>query len=183
MIEPSIFIERWQKQIPESLSPRLFEEYSLIRVFPETLISRNIPEPSKNFLTQAGLPKRAAPYLSFEELAKNLHLVWNQWGIPNDWKEADQKRLEHYFVIGSDDNSGNPICIDEANGGRIVTLEHEDWFNTVMFVNSSLPQLAEFLLLFNEVIKKTKIFTELEKIDPAALKEGCFWSYAKNAYN
>jgi hypothetical protein len=181
MIEPSIFIERWQKQIPKNLPPGLFEDYSLIRVSPETFVDRNIPEASKKFLTEAGLPKSAAPYLSFEDLAKGLHTVWEIWGVADNWNEADRSRLQKYFVIGSDDNSGNPICIDQANGGQIVTLEHEDWFTSVMFVNSSVQQLAEFLLLFNEAVKKQQIVAELEQVDPVALKKGSFWSYVNNA--
>ena len=84
-------------------------------------------------------------------------------------------------MIGSDDNSGNPTCIDEANGGNIVTLEHEDWFTSVMFVNSGVPQLAEFLLLFNGAGTKQQIVAELEQVDPAALKEDCFWRYELDA--
>ncbi|MBA3711551.1 MAG: SUKH-4 family immunity protein [Pyrinomonadaceae bacterium] len=152
-----------------------------MRVSPDGFANRNIPEASKRFLIEAGLPKSAAPYLSFTDLADSLRPVWEIWGNPDDWNEADRLRLSRYYVIGSDGNSGNPICIDEADGGNIVTLEHEDWFASVMFVNSSVPQLAEFLLLFNGADTEQQIVVELEQVDSDALKEGCFWRYELDA--
>lgn len=181
MIEPSTFVEKWQKQIPEGILPELLEDYSLISVSPNVFANRNIPEASKRFLIEAGLPKSTAPFLSFGDLANGLLPIWKIWGVTDNWNEADRLRLSRYCVIGSDDNSGNPICIDEANDGTIVTLEHEDRFAGVMFVNSSVPQLAEFLLLFNGADTKQQIVVELEQIDPAAMKEGCFWWYELDA--
>jgi hypothetical protein len=85
------------------------------------------------------LPEEAAPGLSFEEAARLLP-IYEVYGDP-DWSEADIERLAGYRMIGSD-GAGNPICIVQGTGA-VVLLDHEDWFRTRQFVNSSVRQLAE----------------------------------------
>jgi len=89
---------------------------------------------------------------------------------------------------------GDPICIDEESKGRIVYFNHDNDFELI-FINSSVSQLAESLLAYRHLVTKTNetngkgafldrnipkelqlwIFEELSSIDGVALEEGCFW--------
>ncbi|MCK6403996.1 MAG: hypothetical protein L6Q74_19140 [Sphaerotilus natans subsp. sulfidivorans] len=97
------------------------------------------------------------------------------------------------MVIGSD-GAGSPIAIDTLNECQIVHLDHDDWFNTITFINSSILQFAVFLLLTKEMIKKAhselteneleeeiphsyknEVFDVMGKVDPSAMADGGFW--------
>ncbi len=92
-------------------------------------------------------------------------------------------------------NFGDPICIDELNGGQIVYLLHDGSLEP-RFMNSSLPQLAYSLLAFREAVKATNLaggkgaylegripievinefVGKMNDIDPAAVRPDLFWS-------
>ena len=55
------------------------------------------------------LPDSAAPGLSFDRAARPA-LIWEVFGLPSHWSQAERERLAPYRMIGSD-GAGNPICI------------------------------------------------------------------------
>jgi hypothetical protein len=190
MIEAAEFAAKWQHE--HHLDK---VDDSLVKLEPQAVEDINLPADAKRFLIDAGLPRSAAPFLTFDDVAQGLRRIWETWGIPDDWGADDRKRLSRYFVIGSD-SSGNPICIDALDGGQVVLLDHDDSFSTRQFVNSGIPQLAEFLLIYREMIVRTQTESgeaflegnipealrqhtiwEFERIDADALKEGSFWWY------
>jgi hypothetical protein len=132
--------------------------------------------PLKEFLIQAGLPRQAAPFLSFDGVAGGLQPIYSIYGNYDEWSQADKQRLEPYYVLGGD-GGGNPICIDADNEERIVLLDHEDNFRTIQFVNSGIFQLAASLLARRDISDTEEIKRELERIDAEAVKEGNFWAY------
>lgn len=182
-----------------SLSPQDFSKQwgeSLTTVDEKTLSALPLTATDRAFLLQAGLPASAAPFLSFDLSDYRLKRIHEIWGHSFEYSAEEKEELEPYCVIGSD-GSGSPIAIDTLNLGRVVHLDHDDWFSTVTLVNSSVPQLAAFLLLTknmiqtanaelsaearNEGIPETYLAGVLQSmavVDAEAMQEGCFWPSA-----
>jgi len=59
-------------------------------------------------------------------------------------------------------------------------LDHEDWFGTRQFVNSSVRQLAECLLAYMCENDPARFRSAVQAIDPAALADGSFWWHEAN---
>lgn len=172
MLSPKEFVARWGNGAP------------LIQ-FPKAALERiSLLDDDRVFLTQAGLPDSAAPFLSFNApKSGELPTVSKQWN--------QSQALAAYRVIGSD-GCGNPITLNED--GEVVYLDHESKFAKVL-VNKSIRQLAESLLAYRKLVKNTQeefgedayldgkissaardtLRHELAQIDPAAMKPGCFW--------
>src|SRR3954469_17592665 len=143
------FRARWEslllkKSIPESLT--------LVRA-PSVAALERISAAARTFLTETGLPKSAAPCLIFEEVGKGLPKLWEVYSPQPEWKPEEKKAVEPYLMMGSD-GAGSPICANERDE-TIVLLDHELLFTPrqllkrVMFMNTSVSQLAECLLEYN----------------------------------
>ncbi|MGV3636679.1 MAG: SUKH-4 family immunity protein [Flavobacteriales bacterium] len=141
------------------------------------------------FLSIAGLPEGAAPFLSFAERNRRSGYCIKLTKRHNFL----QQEFDRYVSIGSD-GSGDPIAIDTSDGDCIVALDHEDGF-AKRYMNFSLESLAEFLLGFRDFVqglmesKGSSAFmngdftreqfevlnSKFQKVDPRALVEGHFW--------
>lgn len=175
MLSPKDFVDRWGK-----------DDRTWIRFPMKALKSLSILEADKTFLSQAGLPVSAAPFLNFTapdsgELP-TLAALW-------DLAEA----FAAYREIGSD-GGGNSIALDENNNGEVVLIDHDNDFSRQL-VNTSIPQLAESLLAYRKLVNDMSdecrddtvlggkpspsackaLRNELTRIDPAAMQAGCFW--------
>lgn len=176
MFSPNDFVRLWA------------DNSSLQRFSRSNLRGVKLSSDSKAFLIKAGLPGDAAPFLCFGPPQKGvLPRLSSEWNLPDTYRR--------YRVIGSE-GSGDDICIDEEGQGKVVHLNHDDNFREV-FINTSIPQLAESLLIcrtFGEKVRKQRgegawlkgnaspeliswYHNELTRIDPDALQEGCFWWY------
>jgi hypothetical protein len=125
------------------------------------------------------VPQGALQAREPNEHPKGLPRLWEVFS-PGQWQPKEKTGLEHYLLIGFDDDAGNPICIDEQDG-KVVSIEHELLFDPkagdrrVKFVNSSVLKLAECLLAYQRGSSQT--FRPLvQEIDEAALKKGAFWT-------
>ncbi len=181
MLTPKEFIKLWS-----------VKKEKLIKYPTEIVEKLSIPEDSKLFLIEAGLPSSAAPFLSFGPVSveKPLISASRLWGLPESFS--------CYRVIGST-GFGDSICIDESENGIIIYLDHEVGFKKI-FINSSVMKLAESLLAYRHFVERTIkergqdaylefdipidlrkwIINEMRKIDILAVNEGCFW---KNELN
>lgn len=178
LISPDDFRKRWCKD----------DEDSLVVYSTESLVEVSIPDESRVFLTLAGLPESAAPFLDFSAPENGtLPTAAAVWHLPSDY--------DCYRIIGSD-GSGDPLCIDESRDGQVVSLNHDNFFQRVL-INSSIPQLAESLLAYRHLVIETQkrngedafldgdipgelkqwLRKELIRIDSSAVQENCFWSY------
>jgi SUKH-4 immunity protein len=175
MLSPKEFVARWGKG-----------DVPLIRFPKKAVEALSLSEDDKAFLTQAGLPVDAAPFLTFDAPGSGqLPTVAEQWNQP--------KAFAAYRVIGSE-GSGNPIALDENNNGEVVLLDHENKFSAIL-MNKSVGQLAESLLAYRKLVIESQkelgedafldgktslaarkgLRQDLAKIDAAAMKAGCFW--------
>ena len=118
------------------------------------------------------LPDSAAPFLSFDRAAWPAP-IWEVFGIPSQWSQAERERLAPYRMIGSD-GAGNPICVEQGTRA-VVLLDHEDRFRTWQFVNSSVSQLAECLLAYMGEREPEQFHAAVRAIDPVALADRSFW--------
>jgi len=141
------------------------------------------------FLSIAGLPEGAAPFLAFAQRSRRSGYCIKLTKRYNFL----QPEFDRYVSIGSD-GSGDPIAIDTSANDSIVALDHEDSFAR-RYMNSSLGSLAEFLLVFRDFVQRLMelkgssafmngdftreefeaLYSKLQEIDPAALVEGHFW--------
>ena len=154
-----------------------------------------LSEASSRFLVETGMPDGAE--LSFDDLVNGLRKVYDVYS-PNDsnyWNDSDRERLASYLMFGSD-GAGNPVCLDLANQERVVLLDHERRFEVTDFVNSSVAQLAECILIFRETVETYRLgagedaelnggnvpaplveqaLRDIGRRDPPAVGENCYW--------
>lgn len=157
----------------------------LIHNTAESLAQICIPEVSKRFLVEAGLPAEAGLGLQFDRAEDELlSMLVN---FPEDNLPADYGR---YYPIGVD--YATILCLDEQDDGHIYSIDIEEQGIPTRFVNSSVPQLAEFLLVVRVVPTEgtpkrytdaeAKAYTEelerkFKSIDPETIQnEDSYWS-------
>lgn len=153
-------------------------------------VSPSLPPEALRFLRECGLPKEAAPFLSFESTGDGPPPLTSLYPHLTP-------AFARYLAIGSE-GAGDPICIDtKAEGSRpagaVVALNHDNHWQ-VYFLNSSVAHLAESLLacraLHDELADVPddardtntlppapvdRFETEILRIDDAALESGSFW--------
>lgn len=105
-------------------------------VFPESMLrERNIPDEAVVFLTAVGLPKEAAPFLTF--------------GPPRSGAWEGEAYLPRGLQQIGLDGAGNPLAIRPH--GAVVMLDHErDWSST--YVSADVERLASALLACRDLI-------------------------------
>ncbi len=114
----------------------------LVRNTPASLENVHIPDASKRFLIEAGLP-RLVPGLDmdfdrFEDELPTLPEAFpNGYDFPKDYSR--------YRPIGAD--PATLLCLDECNSGCVYSVDIDEAGLPIRFVNSGVPQLAEFLLI------------------------------------
>lgn len=143
----------------------------------------NINPEQINFLTEIGLPRDAAPFLTFENELQTLNEIYG----------LDEPEFLTKIVIGSD-GAGDPICIELTNQ-RIYACDHEDDFEP-RFMNSGVSELFKFLSLFKSFAEQLindkgedafidanftdyellELTSKLRFIDPTALEPSTFWN-------
>ncbi len=184
MLEPDKFNRLWGDDPPLSAATR------------DRLDGLNLTAESRDFLVNTGLPVSAAPYLDFDLNSRRaflpVHLVW---------EHCLGSEYGHFRIIGNT-GWGDPICIDETCPSRIIYLNHDDEFKMV-FVNSSVPQLAHCLLIYREFVQKVRqaggedaflkgsfpkepwewVCEQFRQVDDPALDEGAFWANELRIYN
>lgn len=136
MITPEAFKSAWQRV-----------DENLIGCTREQIEGLGLRKDTMHFLRVAGLPDDAAPFLSFSYLAEG-----RLRGVDEVFKVREG--LSRYKAIGFDGN-GCPICIDAGQEDRIVCLDHDQDFEAV-FVNASVPQLAETLLAYRDFVQEVR---------------------------
>ena len=118
----------------------------LVRPSEAALSDVVLPEPSRRFLLEAGLPAASDPLpFRFAFPAEGLPMLDSVPDPPDRPEIGDRSRFR---VIGRDHQAF--VCIDESTGGRIVSVL-ANWTRPVRLLNSSVEQLAQFLLVFRAI--------------------------------
>jgi hypothetical protein len=189
LLKPEEFVVRWNDLASEDLPA---SQLQLVRADVDAVAGLSATEAERDFLVEAGLPRAAAPGMSFEEVGNGLRRITELYDLGDDAPE-----FARYRMIGTD-GTGNPICIDDDEAGRVVLLDEESGLRNVRFVNSSIPQLAECLWLYalanNEAIRIVEedltdeadeqaikhaftqsVMARFTNVDHLACREGCLW--------
>jgi hypothetical protein len=133
----------------------------------ETMQRCGVGEQNARFLSDIGLPRSAPPFIDCrahtdDEIA---HLREGGGGV-----------LRALFPLGGANGCGDPFGI-ETSTQSVVYYNHDNGMQKV-FMNASIPQFAETLCLFQDLLR-TKADDEfamaLEKVDKTALLSGSMW--------
>jgi SUKH-4 immunity protein len=107
---------------------------------PEALAGWGFEPVTRDLLATMGLPRRAAPYLSFEA---HLARVDAAYGAEPGFAP---------FVQLGTDGAGNPIVLNRAANDRVEWLDHDDGFAS-HYVNRSLLALARSLVAYHRFVQ------------------------------
>ncbi|TKH03770.1 hypothetical protein FC682_16585 [Peribacillus simplex] len=174
MILPEEFNDKWDVD----------KDGPLIKFNYQDLISTDFSDEVKSFLSIGGLPETPPPYLEFTSSQSLLRRITYVFNMPEEFQK--------YWFLGST-GSGDPICIIEKQE-NVVFLHNSDDYKEV-FINSSLNQFAECLLVYSKMIDKAIevngedafidndipesvinwLKEELERIDAKCMEKECFW--------
>jgi hypothetical protein len=143
------------------------------------------------FLTKAGLPQEAAPFLTFirdvDEAFEGVSCLTELVAVP----EVPKGR---YIVIGQC-NEGNLIAVDTHQQDQIVELDREQQY-TPYFFNTSIHHLAGCLVAYRDFVATVneargegaylaahftdaefaRLKKELMAAEPAMADGDCFWN-------
>jgi len=165
-----------------------WESEKLFRFDMHDLFDKGLNEQTIEFMSAVGLPTSAAPFLSFaRDSEKELSSIFDTF-------ETGEDGHKYFLSIGSD-GAGDPVCIDLRNECQVVTLNHEEDFETT-FMNSSVRELFQFLTLYKRFVEEiirvngedaflgadfsNSQYEELEKAmevaDRKALRDDSFWA-------
>lgn len=109
----------------------------------ETLQDLNLNPATIGFLTMAGLPADAAPFLSFVQDKAELY---NSIGKLTRYYNFLPPEFAKYVVIGHTAD-GDVIAIDTENEDQVAYLDHEDNFSS-RFFNTNINALAGCLVVY-----------------------------------
>jgi hypothetical protein len=166
------------------------EQDNLIPVPPTLLAGLNLSPDTIDFLSQAGLPLDASPFLSFvdsfEGRYKGIARLTDQY----DFLEEEFRK---WIVIGSC-SDGDPIAINPDRNDQIERLDHENYFEPDFF-NCSVEALARCLGAYRDFVLKIqkengenayldsdftdahfeRLREDILTIDSKALDDNSFW--------
>jgi hypothetical protein len=145
---------------------RAFARVGLVLFTEAAVLPLPIAKQDADWLVRVGLPRSAAPCLSFggkDEV--NIPTLNELWRVEGG---------SQYRILGSN-GSGDPVAIDTATAGEIVYLNHDNHFERV-FINSSVTQLAESLLAYARLIAEAQAINGIDafldgKVPPETRKQ------------
>ncbi len=194
MMEPAEFARRWSE------STACTGDAEAMPLVTLAAPDAGAPTQAVRFLAEAGLPRDWSGPFTFD-LAKNLRRVsdvFGCYGQPGDWDRDVYERLSRYVYLGFD-GGGNPICLDSADQEKVVLLDHEDFLSPALrgrFINSGIGQLAECVLIFQEMLEEyqreqgeaaelyagdvpaplvEQALAKMRRADPGVSTEGDYW--------
>jgi hypothetical protein len=146
-MEPEQFVARWKREVYDLEPEFIRDDLRLLTCPADSPLLATLPTASARFLVAAGLPSSCAPFLGFSEIGRGLKTLVEVWRL-DGVVGIDTEELRRYIVLGSD-GAGNPLCLDSKDHGKIFMVDHDDAFRSRSLMASSVPQLAEALLLIH----------------------------------
>jgi hypothetical protein len=165
MFTPAEFRRRLEAAAP-AIPPDLdikFPEWAPFSA--EAVEAVSLSQADKALLLDPGLPRDAAPFLTFGDGLPPMREVQPHLG----------PEFDGFLCLGSN-GCGDTIVVHEADG-RVVYHNHDRHMEEV-FINSSIFQLAESLCLYQEGRMGDWPFDFLQAVkavDARAAEEGCMW--------
>ncbi|PEI82490.1 hypothetical protein CN679_27820 [Bacillus pseudomycoides] len=180
-MNPNEFLKRWNQKV-----------YPLVHYEEDKLKNSDIPVACKYFLLKSGLPESAAPFLNFESTKNGTLLTLKE-------KYNVDASYERNIYLGFT-GEGNILSM-KVPSGMVVCIDHETMEE--VYVNQSIPQLAECMLEYSEFIKRIKevngrhaylnreckkedlevIIEKFIEIDKDCLNHNTFWNEEINLFH
>lgn len=162
---PSDFASRWAAYVARL---GMATKFPIVRF---VVTDPRVSEETSRFLSETGLPDAAGFQFNPKVAGKCLTNVFGgpQGERPGEW-ENPPARLRPYLILGFT-QGGDPLCLDTDHQKRreqVIILNHENAFEEAEVVNSGVVQLAECILIFQEMIEEY----QREYGDEAELYEG-----------
>lgn len=156
MITAQEFLSVWNREV-----------FGLLTYDKARVATLDIPEEAKQFLSEAGLPESAPPFLDFlSEDRGGLTLLSDEYF---EW-DVNQAGYLHIGNTGT----GDAVCI-VVGRGQVVYLDHEKEGREVL-INSTLPLFMASLVRYVKLMQDTNEWNdENDKDDgnpPAAMLDG-----------
>ncbi len=157
MISAKEFVARWSTPVSNGEDNNWFARwgsYELARYDPDVVSDLNISDASKIFLTQAGLPRKAnrglyqfgGVFAALPRLEDVQPRVGKQY-LHERYRVLGGKA----FLYNNQTLYDDLICFQDKPEEQVCMVENTEEF-AVCLVNSSVSQLAEFLLLLRNEI-------------------------------
>jgi hypothetical protein len=148
MLTPEKFVAEWPTVLYLPLtSGDIPIDQRLICVDREELENLPLPETAKDFLSRAGLPRKAMPVFKFEFLEEGLYTV-EEGFAEGEWE--GQGHLHDYYVLGMI-GGGGYMCMQPHTGTLysfyVPEEGKEDAAVPLHYVNADIMTFAEFLLV------------------------------------
>ncbi len=161
--------------------------------FPRRAVAaHDLGEANRHFLSEVGLPKSAAPFLSFGKVfsATSDSAVF----LPTVRAAFDleDEEFDAFITIGSG-GADDPIAIVTTTHEVVILLDEEEE-TRLAYVNASVETLAKCLLVYRNFVERVTredemayleerfqlddvvtLEGEIAAIDSAALEEGAMW--------
>jgi hypothetical protein len=154
------------KGAPDETRANLEERFSAFITFAPELLERFSLSPAdRDFLSQVGLPKAAAPALNFQ----------NMYELQPEFET--HPLFEDSFLLGGDGRR-RLLAID-LESAEIVCFEISEGDVQILFVNESLEKFAECLCLFQEHRDRNEMdvcFEAMCRVDAKLEEYGSFWA-------
>lgn len=163
-----------------------FEE--IIKYNKDNIHQFDFDRETAEFLIQYGLPKDAAPFLSFatSSLSEGISKL-------TDIYDFLAPEYERYIVIGSN-GSGDQVVVDLRDDCKIKLLDHENNFSEQL-INSNINRLSTSLKIYQNFVHQVlfnygedglleckysledieKLQNQLTRNDRDSMNEECMW--------
>ncbi len=147
-MQPSEFVRKWNEYTTRTGNS---EE---MRLVPFVSFDPTISRETQQFLAEAGLPAECSFGFNLD-FSANLKRVSEVYGWDEKLEPKAYARLHRYIYLGFD-GGNSPICLDSKDGKSVVSLHYEAFADPNLaggFVNSGVAQLAECILIFEEMLE------------------------------
>ena len=150
-MQPSEFARKWNEY-----TARIGKSEEM-RLIPIVSIDPALSPGTQQFLAEAGLPAQCSCGFRFD-FSENLRRVSDVYGWGEKSEPEAYPRLHRYIYLGFD-GGNSPICLDSKDGKYVVSLDYAAFTDPSLsgsFINSGVAQLAECILIFEEMLEVFK---------------------------
>ncbi len=146
-MSPEAFLTRWRE-----LSVRAGEKHAgLLGLYFLPAPDPRLSEAANRILVETGIPD--TNFCNPTDLEEGLKRIDEVYDVAYPWPEAARREVEPYLIVGHT-QGGAPVCLDLSRNERLAIIYYYGNFRIAgkTFINSSVAQFAESLLIFHSLL-------------------------------